>query len=106
MPYSISTLLVRNLRDVFGENDPAHCVFYDPSKESIVAVTKSIASRARSKLPTLVILPMVSMRRHATLKTPISRSGLSEDGASRLSKKGLSANRLADQAATALTAAV
>src|SRR4030081_3543824 len=44
MPYSISTLLIRNLRDVFGENDPARrraaideiytedCVFYDPSK--------------------------------------------------------------------------
>ena len=42
MPYSISTLLIRNLRDVFGENDPARrrttideiftedCVFYDP----------------------------------------------------------------------------
>ena len=44
MPYSISTLLIHNLRDVFGENDPArrraaidetyteNCVFYDPSK--------------------------------------------------------------------------
>ena len=44
MPYSISTLLIRNLRDVFGENDPARrraaideiytedCVFYDPAK--------------------------------------------------------------------------
>jgi hypothetical protein len=44
MPYSISALLIRNLRDVFGENDPARrraaideiytedCVFYDPSK--------------------------------------------------------------------------
>src|SRR5437868_12189903 len=42
MPYSISTLLIRNLHDVFGENDPARrrtaideiftedCVFYDP----------------------------------------------------------------------------
>ena len=42
MSYSISTLLTRNLHDVFGENDPArrraaideifteHCVFYDP----------------------------------------------------------------------------
>ena len=42
MPYSISTLLVRNLRDVFGENDLARrraaideiftedCVFYEP----------------------------------------------------------------------------
>ena len=44
MPYSISTLLTRNLDDVFGQNDPARrraaideiytqdCVFYDPSK--------------------------------------------------------------------------
>jgi hypothetical protein len=42
MSYSISTLLTRNLQDVFGENDPARrraaideiftedCVFYDP----------------------------------------------------------------------------
>ncbi len=42
MSYSISTLLTRNLRDVFGENDPARrraaideiftedCVFYNP----------------------------------------------------------------------------
>jgi hypothetical protein len=44
MPYSISTLLSRNLQGVFGENDPARrrkvideiytedVVFYDPSK--------------------------------------------------------------------------
>jgi len=44
MSYSISTLLTRNLHDVFGENDPARrraaideiftedCVFYEPSK--------------------------------------------------------------------------
>ena len=44
MPYSISTLLTRNLLDVFGENDPARRraaiaeiftedgVFYDPSQ--------------------------------------------------------------------------
>ena len=44
MSYSISTLLIRNLHDVFGENDPARrraaideiytedCVFFDPSK--------------------------------------------------------------------------
>ena len=44
MSYSISDLLIRNLRDVFGENDPARrraaideiytedCVFYEPSK--------------------------------------------------------------------------
>ena len=42
MSYSVSTLLTRNLHDVFGENDPARrraaideifnedCVFYDP----------------------------------------------------------------------------
>src|SRR5262245_31102067 len=44
MASSISTLLTRNLQDVFGENDPARrratideiftedCVFYDPNK--------------------------------------------------------------------------
>ena len=44
MPYSLSTLLTRNLQDVFGENDPARrraaideiftedCVFYDPGR--------------------------------------------------------------------------
>ena len=44
MSYSISTLLTRNLHDVFGENDPERrraaideiftedCVFYDPNK--------------------------------------------------------------------------
>jgi hypothetical protein len=44
MSYSISTLLSRNLHDVFGENDPARrraaveeiftedCVFYDPGQ--------------------------------------------------------------------------
>jgi SnoaL-like domain len=44
MSFSISTLLIRNLHDVFGENDPARrraaidevftedCVFYDPSR--------------------------------------------------------------------------
>ena len=44
MSYSISTLLTRNLHEVFGENDPARrraaideiftgdCVFYDPTR--------------------------------------------------------------------------
>jgi SnoaL-like domain len=44
MSYTVSELLLRNLRDVFGENDPARrraaihelyneeCVFYDPNK--------------------------------------------------------------------------
>ena len=43
MSYTVSTLLLRNLRDVFGENDPVRrraaideiynedCVFYDPT---------------------------------------------------------------------------
>ena len=43
MPYSISSLLIRNLHDVFGENDPSRrraaieeifhedAVFYDPN---------------------------------------------------------------------------
>ena len=65
MSYSISTLLTRNLHDVFGENDPARrraaideiftedCVFYEPSGASTVAATRSIASRARSGLLTL-----------------------------------------------------
>src|SRR5437762_9529997 len=65
MSYSVSTLLIRNLRDVFGENDPARrraaideiyteiAFSTTPARESIVAVTKSTASRARSKLLTL-----------------------------------------------------
>ena len=44
MSYSISTLLTRNLNEVFGENDPTRrraaidemfteaCVFYDPAR--------------------------------------------------------------------------
>jgi hypothetical protein len=44
MPCSVSTLLIRNLHDVFGENDPVRrraaideiftedCVFYDPNE--------------------------------------------------------------------------
>ena len=60
MSYSISTLLIRSLRDVFGENDPARrraaideiynedCAFYDPMKGVFRAETRSIASQARS----------------------------------------------------------
>jgi len=66
MSYSISTLLTRNLHDVFGENDPARrraaldeiftedCVFCEP-RGSTVFATKSIASRARSRLLTLTL---------------------------------------------------
>jgi RecB family exonuclease len=62
MSYSISTLLTRNLQDVFGENDPVRRraaideiwtedrVFYDPKRASTVAATRSIASQARSGL--------------------------------------------------------
>ena len=61
MSYSISTLLTRNLQDVFGENDPVRrraaideiytedVVFYDPSRVSTVAATRSIASLASSR---------------------------------------------------------
>ncbi len=60
MSYTISTLLIRNLHKVFGENDPTRrraaideiftedCVFYDP-----MAATRSIASQARSRRLTL-----------------------------------------------------
>ena len=60
MSYSISTLLTRNLRDVFGENDPARrraaidelyteeaCSTIQ-ERASTVAATRSIASQARS----------------------------------------------------------
>ena len=64
MSYSISTLLIRNLRDVFGENDPARrraaideiftedAVFYEP-RGIHRGATRSIASQARSRLLTL-----------------------------------------------------
>src|SRR4026209_506520 len=60
MSYSISTLLTRNLLDVFGGNDPARrraaideiftedCVFYEPGA-STVAATTSTAPRARAR---------------------------------------------------------
>ncbi len=65
MSYSISTLLTRNLYDVFGENDPARrraaideiftddCVFYDPMGGVYRARDRSIESRGRSGLLTL-----------------------------------------------------
>ena len=60
MSLSISTLLIKNLHEVFGENGPAHrraaideiftedCVFYEPGGASTMAVTRSMPSRARS----------------------------------------------------------
>jgi len=79
MSYSISTLLTRNLHDVFGENDPARrraaideiftedCVFYDPSKGVYRAATRSMPSRARSRLLTLTfdISPLPILRKRA-----------------------------------------
>ena len=67
MSYSISTVLIRNLHDVFGQNDPARrraaideiftedCVFYQPKGASTVAATRSMASRARSRPRTLTL---------------------------------------------------
>jgi hypothetical protein len=64
MSYSISTLLTRNLHDVFGENDEARrraaideiftedCVFMSRGA-FIAAATRSIASPARSRRRTL-----------------------------------------------------
>ena len=52
MSYSISTLLIRNLHDVFGENDPARrraaideiftedCAFYEPTNAFAGGVTR------------------------------------------------------------------
>jgi hypothetical protein len=54
MPYSISTLMIRNLRDVFGEDDPARrraaineiftedCVFYEPTNAFAGGVTRVV----------------------------------------------------------------
>ncbi len=65
MSYSIPTLLIRNLDEVFGENDPKRrraaieeiftedCMFYDPRGASTEAAPRSIAARARSGLLTL-----------------------------------------------------
>jgi hypothetical protein len=64
MSYNISTLLTRNLHDVFGENDPARdgarpsprsspkIACSSSPRASTVAATRSIASRARSRLLT------------------------------------------------------
>ena|SRR5215831_16700451 len=77
MSYSISTLLIRSLRDVFGENEPARrraaideiynedCVFYDPTRGVCSAAeTRSIASQARSGSLTLTfnISPLPPLR--------------------------------------------
>jgi len=57
MSYSISTLLTRNLHDVFGENDPARrraaideiftedCVFYEPRGVYLAARDRSRRGR-------------------------------------------------------------
>ncbi len=59
MSYSISTLLTRNLHDparrraAIDEIFTEDCVFYDPKGGSTEAATRSIESRARSRLLTL-----------------------------------------------------
>jgi hypothetical protein len=74
MFHSISTLLIRNLQDVFGENDPERrraaidelytedVVFYDPSKG-----TRSIASQVLSRrlIPNFAISQLPSPRKLA-----------------------------------------
>jgi len=80
MSYSISTLLTRNLHDVFGENDSARrraaideiftddCVFYDPMGGAYRGRERSIESPARSGLVTLTsdISRQTSRRKWAT----------------------------------------
>ena len=79
MSYSISTLLTRNLHDVFGENGPARrraaideiftedSVFYDPKAAPIVDATRSISSQAPSRLLILTfdISQLPSLRKWA-----------------------------------------
>ena len=67
MSYSISTLLTRNLHDVFGENDPARrraaideiCtedgVFYEPGVFHRGLDDISITSQARSRRNTVTM---------------------------------------------------
>jgi hypothetical protein len=79
MSYSISTLLIRNLHDVFGENDAVRrraaieeiftkIACSTSPGASTVAATKLIVSRARSRLPTLTfnISQLPSPRNWAT----------------------------------------
>jgi hypothetical protein len=73
VPYSISTLLTRNLDDIFGENDPARrraaiddiftddCVFYEP--RGVYRGRDEIASLARSRRLTLTFDISQSPRR-------------------------------------------
>ena len=61
MSYTISTLLTRNLQDVFGENDPARrraaieemytedCVFYDPTKGRVPWPRRDRSRRGRDQ---------------------------------------------------------
>jgi len=61
MSYSISTLLTRNLYDVFGENDPARrraaidevftedCVFYDPKGRRLPRPRRDRSNRERGQ---------------------------------------------------------
>ena len=80
MSNSISTLLTRNLQEVFGENDPARrraaidqiftedCVFYDPNKGVYRGRGEIDRIAARSGLPTVTfgISQLPSPRKRAT----------------------------------------
>ena len=52
MPYSISTLLTRNLHDVFGENDPArrHAVIDEIFTEDCVFYERNGVHRGRDEI--------------------------------------------------------
>jgi hypothetical protein len=71
---STSTLLIRNLDDVFGEDDPARrraaidelftedCVFYDPGKgvyrgrDEIDRIAGAIRARANARVSQILVL--------------------------------------------------
>jgi hypothetical protein len=69
--YSISTLLTRSLRDVFGENDPTRrraaideiynedCAFYDPTKGGRDEINR-IASELRATHPDFQYQPIAA----------------------------------------------
>jgi hypothetical protein len=74
MSYSISTLLIRSLRDVFGENNPARrraaideiynedCAFYDPTRGAFrgrVEINR-IASEIRDTHPDFQYQPIAA----------------------------------------------
>ena len=78
MSYSISTLLIRSLRDVFGENDPTRrraaideiynedCTFYDPTRGVFRGRDEinRIASEIRATHPDFQYQPITARSRY------------------------------------------